>query len=125
MWLVVIALNYEYVGRLEVAHWRRRQSPLAQQQVALGNLVEAIKYLLAKSDTSFPSLIGVKRWQTSVSIMMGRWSRGLTPCISLTYFLVFLPLAWPRLFVPLTLRMRGFRNGCGDLEGAFGGGRLA
>ena len=56
MWLVVIALNYEYVGRLEVAHWRHRQSPLAQQQVALGNIVEAVQYLLAKSDasSSFP-----------------------------------------------------------------------
>ena len=43
MWLVVIALNYEYVGRLEVAHRRRRQSPLAQQQVALGNIVEAVQ----------------------------------------------------------------------------------
>ena len=53
MWLVVIALNYEYVGRLEVAHWRRRQSPLAQQQVALGNSAEAVQYLLAKSDAPF------------------------------------------------------------------------
>jgi len=43
-WLVIAALNYEYIGRYDCDHWKHRSQCSAAQEVALKHVSEAARY---------------------------------------------------------------------------------